>query len=94
MCLDVPAGGIHSVVVNGDDEAKEHPMAQHTFSVQEIHCEACENAIRKSLSRMDGIRTAEPDSSTNQVSVVYDETTTDEQSIAERLATAGYPVTS
>jgi copper chaperone CopZ len=32
-------------------------MAQHTFAVQEIHCGACETAIRKSLSRMDGIRT-------------------------------------
>lgn len=69
-------------------------MAQHTFAVQEIHCQACENAIRKSLSRMDGIRTVEPNSSTNQVGVVYDETATDEQSIAERLAAAGYPVTS
>jgi copper chaperone CopZ len=69
-------------------------MAQHTFAVQEIHCEACEQAIRKSLSRVDGIRTVEPDSSTNQVAVVYDETATDKQAIAERLATAGYPVTS
>jgi copper chaperone len=69
-------------------------MAQHTFAVQEIHCEACENAIRKSLSRMDGIKTVEPDSSTNQVAVVYDETATDQPAIAERLAIAGYPVTS
>jgi Cu+-exporting ATPase len=69
-------------------------MAQQTFSVQEIHCESCENAIRKSLSRMDGIKTVEPDTSTNQVAVVYDENAIDEQSIAERLTTAGYPVTS
>jgi copper chaperone CopZ len=69
-------------------------MAQHTFAVQEIHCEACEQAIRKSLSRMDGVRTVEPDSSTDQVAVVYDEGATDEQAIADRLATAGYPVTS
>jgi copper chaperone CopZ len=32
-------------------------MAQPTFAVQKIHCDASENAIRKSLSRMDGIRT-------------------------------------
>jgi precorrin-4 methylase len=36
----------------------------------------------------------EPDSPTNPVAVVYDDTTTDEQTIAERLATAGYPVRS
>jgi copper chaperone CopZ len=69
-------------------------MAQHTFAVQEIHCEACENAIRKSLSRMDGIRTVEPNAATNQVAVVFDESALDEAAIAERLATAGYPVTS
>ncbi len=67
-------------------------MAQQTFVVQEIHCGACENAIRKSLSRMDGVRNVEPEAETNRVSVNYDETSTSEQEIAERLATAGYPV--
>jgi copper chaperone CopZ len=67
-------------------------MAQQTFVVQEIHCGACENAIRKSLSRMDGVRNVEPEAETNRVSVNYDETSTSSQEIAERLATAGYPV--
>lgn len=67
-------------------------MAQQTFVVQEIHCGACEDAIRKSLSRMDGVRNVEPEAETNRVSVNYDGTSTSEQEIAERLATAGYPV--
>jgi copper chaperone CopZ len=67
-------------------------MAQQSFQVQEIHCGACEDAIRKSLSRMDGVRVIEPDAATNRVEVVYDETATDPDAIAERLAAAGYPV--
>jgi copper chaperone CopZ len=75
-------------------EKQEEPMAQQTFQVQEIHCGACESAIRKSLARMDGVLVIEPDAATNRVEVVYDETQTDEGAIAERLATAGYPVVS
>ncbi len=41
---------------------------------------------------MDGVRNVEPEAETNRVSVNYDETSTSEQEIAERLATAGYPV--
>jgi copper chaperone CopZ len=67
-------------------------MAQQAFQVQEIHCGACEDAIRKSLSRLDGVRVIEADAATNRVDVIYDETATDPGAIAERLATAGYPV--
>lgn len=67
-------------------------MAQQTFFVEEIHCGACEDAIRKSLSRMDGVRNVEAEAETNRVSVNYDETATTDQAIAERLAAAGYPV--
>jgi copper chaperone len=67
-------------------------MAQQTFQVQEIHCGACEDAIRKSLSRIDGVRIVEPDAATNRVEVVYDDAATGPGAIAERLATAGYPV--
>jgi copper chaperone CopZ len=68
-------------------------MAQQSFQVQEIHCGACEAAIRKSLSRMDGVRIVQPDAATNRVEVVYDDdAATGPGAIAERLATAVYPV--
>lgn len=67
-------------------------MATHTFRVEDIHCGGCENAIRKALTRLDGVRDAAPDSATNQVTVSFDESQTSTEHIAERLATAGYPV--
>ncbi len=69
-------------------------MAHRTFVVQQIHCGACENAIRKSLTRLDGVRDVTPDAASNRVSVAFDETRTSEAAITERLATAGYPVVS
>ncbi|MBW3638598.1 MAG: heavy-metal-associated domain-containing protein [Actinobacteria bacterium] len=67
-------------------------MAQHTFTVGEIHCGACETAIRKSLSRVDGVRHVEPDAATNKVTVVFDEQLLDLGQLAGRLDAAGYPV--
>lgn len=67
-------------------------MAQHTFTVETIHCGACETAIRKSLSRVDGVRHVEPDAATNQVTVVFDEQLLDLDRLAGRLDASGYPV--
>jgi Cu+-exporting ATPase len=67
-------------------------MASSTFAVEQIHCGACETAIRKALTRLDGVQEVTTDSMTNQVSVRFDESRTSDGEIAERLATAGYPV--
>jgi Cu+-exporting ATPase len=67
-------------------------MASSTFVVEQIHCGACEAAIQKALTRMDGVQEVAADSATNQVSVRLDESQTSDGEIAERLATAGYPV--
>lgn len=69
-------------------------MAQHTFTVSDIHCDACENAIRKSLSRLDGVRDVRPDAVSNRVAVSYDDAVADLSTIAARLEVAGYPVMS
>ncbi len=67
-------------------------MASKTFTVEQIHCDACETAIRKSLSRLDGVREVNPDAATNQVTVVFDESQVDADTVADRLGDAGYPV--
>lgn len=67
-------------------------MASSTFVVEEIHCGACEAAIGKALTRMDGVQHVDASSATNAVVVRFDETQTTGQAIAERLGAAGYPV--
>jgi copper chaperone CopZ len=68
-------------------------MATKTFKVEEIHCGACETSIRKALTRLDGIKEVDARAATNQVTVTYDENQVAPEAVAERLATAGYPVT-
>lgn len=68
-------------------------MASRTFTVEEIHCTACETAIRKALGRLVGVHQTSPDAATNEVTVVFDEGRVDADAIAERLTAAGYPVT-
>ena len=67
-------------------------MASETFTVQEIHCGACEAAISKALTRVDGVRQVEADATSNRVTVLFDEHTVDVGQITARLADAGYPV--
>ncbi|MEX2658309.1 MAG: heavy-metal-associated domain-containing protein [Acidimicrobiales bacterium] len=68
-------------------------MASKTFTVEEIHCVACEASIRKALGRLNGVSESTPAAATNQVTVVFDDARVDADTIAERLVVAGYPVT-
>lgn len=68
-------------------------MASKTFTVERIHCGACERAVGKALGRLDGVDDARADAATNQVRVVFDEARVTPDAIAERLTAAGYPVT-
>ena len=67
-------------------------MVSEIFTVEQIHCAACETAIRKTLTRMDGVRDVDADSASNQVRVRFDETAVGVGQIVERLSAAGYPV--
>jgi Cu+-exporting ATPase len=69
-------------------------MASQTFVVEQIHCGGCEMAIRKALTRMDGVREVTPDAATNQVSVGFDESRTTDEEIGKRLTAAGFTVVS
>lgn len=68
-------------------------MASRTFTVEEIHCGACESAIRKALARLEGVSDTTADAATNQVTVVFEDGRVGAETIAERLTAAGYPVT-
>ena len=67
-------------------------MASEKFTVEQIHCGACEAAIGKALTRVDGVRQVEADAASNRVSVLFDENVVGVEQIAARLADAGYPV--
>jgi copper chaperone CopZ len=72
--------------------AEEEVMATRTFVVEEIHCGACEMAVRKAVTRIEGVRDVTADAATNQVSVRFNESETSDREIGERLTAAGYRV--
>jgi copper chaperone CopZ len=67
-------------------------MSEQTFRVQDIHCGSCEQAIRKSLTRVSGVNNVKPDHRTNQITVAFDDSQVASDEIAARLADAGYAV--
>ncbi|WP_370325827.1 cation transporter [Euzebya sp.] len=67
-------------------------MAHRTFEVDDIHCDGCSRTIRNALSDVGGVQDVRPESRTNQVAVTYDDQQVDEQTIAQVLADAGFPV--
>jgi copper chaperone CopZ len=66
-------------------------MGERTFQVDQIHCEGCTASIREALGRLQRVEKVEPDVATHTVRVAFAESRVDEQTIAERLAEAGFP---
>ncbi len=58
-----------------------------------MDCEGCENAIRRSLSRLPGVRQVQADHHTQRVVVQLDPVHTEASAIKARLALSGYQAT-
>ena len=61
-----------------------------TISVNDIHCEGCENTIRTAFSQLDGVLRVAPSQQTNRVSVSFDEQAVSETELRKRLSEVGY----
>lgn len=55
-----------------------------------MHCGGCEQAVRMSLSQLEGIKRVEADHTTQLVEATVDTERTDESAIKERLDFIGY----
>jgi len=60
-----------------------------TFAVPEMHCSACEQAVRAALSSLAGVAAVDADASAHRVCVQHDDSTTPAQ-IRERIEAAGF----
>ena len=63
-----------------------------TLKSSSIRCGGCASNVRSILSQSDGVRSVQVDPTTKLVDVEFDEQATSAESIASRLADAGYPV--
>lgn len=69
-------------------------MIARTYRVESIHCAGCESAIRQAVASVNGVVDVHPDQHTNEVSVRFDETKVNDETVAGALADAGFPVRS
>jgi copper chaperone CopZ len=56
-----------------------------------IRCEGCANAIRRSLGKLKGVRSADVAIETKRVVVTYDEGVVSARAVRDRLGLAGFP---
>lgn len=63
-----------------------------TLNVTGMTCGGCESAIRRVLSMVDGVATANPSHKDSLVKVVYDPSRVDRETIARAIETAGFNV--
>jgi copper chaperone CopZ len=72
--------------------SSEH-LTQVRFDVKGMTCEGCENAIKASIKKLEGIQDVTASHTAGESVVKFDSTLVSPQSISEAIAAAGYVVT-
>ncbi len=67
-------------------------MAKQTFSITGMTCTACAKAIERSVSKIDGVKSANVNFATEKLTVEFDEGKVDLIRIKEAVEKAGYGV--
>ena len=67
-------------------------MEQLTLTVTGMTCGGCENAVRRVVSTIDGVKSVTPSHKENRVVVDYDATKATREQITRAIRQAGYTV--
>lgn len=67
-------------------------MEQLILNVTGMTCGGCENAVKRAVSRLEGVSAVTASHSANEVVVDYDAAKVDRARIAEAVTKAGYSV--
>jgi copper chaperone CopZ len=67
-------------------------MEQLILTVTGMTCGGCENAVKRAVSRLDGVNQVAASHSENRVIVDYDATKVDRARVTDAIAKAGYQV--
>jgi copper chaperone len=65
-------------------------MEQLTLQVTGMTCGGCENAVKRAVSRLEGVAVVSASHIADQVTVEYDGAKVDRAKIAEAITAAGY----
>lgn len=65
-------------------------QSQSVIKVEGMHCPLCTTAVKKAVKNLEGIEKVSARLNTKQVTVIYDETKVNQQSILEAIKTTSY----
>ena len=65
-------------------------MEQLNLQVTGMTCGGCENAVKRAVSRLEGVASVSASHIENQVTVEYDAAKVDRAKIADAISKAGY----
>ena len=75
-------------------EATDEKPARETVTFDiDLHCDACEERVRETLSTREGVRTVEPDATQQRVNIAFNPHVTNATELREVIADLGYSVT-
>ena len=67
-------------------------MTNKTLDVQGMSCDHCKMAVTKAVSELEGVRSVEVSLESNSVSVEFDETRLQLETISQAIEDQGYDV--
>lgn len=75
------------------DESKSENQQRITLSITGMTCAACSNRVEKSLSKVDGVKSATVNPANEKATIVFDEAETSVDELINRVEKTGYGVT-
>jgi len=75
------------------DQEKDSHMASQAFNVENMTCATCPIAVKKAMSRVEGVQNVKVNFDTKIATVVYDSALTDSATIAKASSSVGFPAT-
>jgi len=80
-------------IARADTDAAQASEQTQSFAVENMTCATCPIAVRKAMSRVDGVHSISVDFETKTAVAVFDPGKTSAQAIADASTDVGYPAT-
>ncbi|MGB6407928.1 MAG: heavy metal-associated domain-containing protein, partial [Planococcus donghaensis] len=75
------------------DESKSENQQRITLGITGMTCAACSNRVEKSLSKVDGVKSAAVNPANEKATIVFDASKTSVDELISRVGKTGYGIT-
>ena len=93
MSASCSSGSKKSEATSGVESISTEHLTQVKFEVNGMTCEGCENAVKTSIKKLEGIQEVSASFTAGESVVKFDSTLVNSRLISEAISGAGYEVT-